>query len=109
MIKEYFGIIPPCGVFCGGCPVYIRDSKPCPGAEISKRCESKNCSFYICCSEKWIEFCHQCSGYPCKRFKSFARRWQKYGQNFLENQETLKVSGKEIFLECWNSQANKGE
>jgi len=34
-LKYYIDRIPTCGVFCGGCPNYTRDKKPCPGAEIN--------------------------------------------------------------------------
>ena len=38
-VKLYHGRIPACGVFCGGCPTYTRENKPCPGAEINEvRC-----------------------------------------------------------------------
>ena len=33
IIKTYYGGVPACGVFCGGCPTYTRDKKPCLGAE----------------------------------------------------------------------------
>lgn len=31
-MKHYSDRVPACGVFCGGCPTYIRDKRPCPGA-----------------------------------------------------------------------------
>jgi len=109
MLKEYRGSVPPCGVFCGGCPTYTREKKPCPGAEISGRCESKNCPYYLCCQEHSVDFCHQCDQYPCKRFKTFARNWKKYGQDFLENQAMLKEQGPEEFLNYWNAKVNDFE
>ena len=109
-MKEYTGVVPPCGVFCGGCPNYIRDRKPCPGAEKSQRCASKGCPYYVCCcTEKGHEHCHQCAEYPCKRFKRFARNWIKYGQDFIENQKLLKAQGKDAFLERWNTQARQSD
>lgn len=108
-MKPYHGRIPACGVFCGGCPVYIRDKKPCPGAEINKtRCE--NCkSFHLCCKERGITHCHECNTFPCFRFKRFAKNWEKYGQSLIENQELLKKSGTENFLMYFNSFSKERE
>lgn len=52
--KSYHGRVPACGVFCGGCPTYTRERKPCPGADINiKRCEGCT-TFHLCCKEKGI-------------------------------------------------------
>lgn len=109
MLKEYNGTVPPCCVFCGGCPTYLKEKKPCPGAEISQRCESRNCRYFLCSAEKGVTFCHQCDQYPCQRFKVFARNWLKYGQDFLDNQNLLKDMGVEEFLQHWNQKAKEYE
>ncbi len=102
IILHYEGRIPACGVFCGGCPVYTRERKPCPGAEInSARCE-KCTTFHLCCKEKGITYCHECNDFPCSRFKSFSKRWLKYGQDFIKNQKLLKEVGTTQFLEHYN-------
>lgn len=105
-MKTYHGRIPACGVFCGGCPRYIQERNPCPGAEINKaRCE-KCKTFHLCCVEKGITHCYQCDIFPCARFKNFAKRWLKYGQNFIENQEYLKQVGEVEFLISYNKKVN---
>ncbi len=102
VIKPYYGRIPACGVFCGGCPTYTRDKRPCPGAELNKsRCE-KCSTFHLCCVEKEITHCFQCSAFPCNKFKSFSKRWRKYGQDFAENQKLLKQVGEIEFLKIYN-------
>lgn len=103
--KHYEGRIPACGVFCGGCPVYVREGKPCPGAgKNTARCE--NCkTFHICCQDRGITHCYECPVFPCAKFKSFAKRWLKYGQNFILNQKLLKKKGEEYFLAFYNSKA----
>lgn len=102
-LKEYKGRVPACGCFCGGCPNYIRDKKPCPGAEINvARCE-KCKTFHLCCIDKGITHCYQCDEFPCKKFKGFSKRWEKYGQNFIENQSLLKTKGKNGFLDYFNA------
>lgn len=103
-IKSYYGRIPACGVFCGGCPTYTRDRKPCLGAELNKaRCE-KCKTFHLCCKEKEIKHCYQCDTFPCNKFKSFAKRWSKHGQDFAENQKQLKQVGEIEFLKRHNEQ-----
>ena len=101
-IQRYEGRIPACGVFCGGCPTYTREKNPCKGAELnSSRCE-KCKTFHLCCLEKEITHCFQCSNFPCTRFKGFAKRWQKHGQDFIENQKLLSEIGEVAFLEYYN-------
>lgn len=102
-LKHYEGRIPACGVFCGGCPVYTREKKSCLGAEInSVRCD--NCkSYHLCCKERGISHCYECSAFPCKKFKGFAQRWLKYGQDLIENQKLLSKIKQEKFLIYYNS------
>lgn len=107
IFKEYKGRIPACGVFCGGCPTYIREKKPCLGADINfARCE-KCRTFHLCCHEKGITHCFQCEKFPCSKFKSFTKRWLKYGQNFIENQKLLKNIGELKFIEYFNSKVEE--
>ena len=80
----YNGRVPACGVFCGGCPNYTRIKKPCKGAEYSDKCERCK-TFHLCCKEKGITHCFQCRIFPCSKFKSFTKRWLKYGQNIIEH------------------------
>ena len=107
VIKPYRGRIPACGVFCGGCPVYTREEKPCLGAEKNKtRCE-KCSTFHQCCVEKGITHCYQCHLFPCIKFKGFTKRWLKYGKNFIENQKFLKQVGEVEFLKFYNAKVTR--
>ena len=102
-MKLYYGRVPSCGVFCGGCPMYLKEKNPCPGAEVNhKRCE-KCKTFHLCCKEKEVSHCYKCPEYPCKKFISFSKRWLKYGQNFLDNQKFLMENGQAEFLDSFNS------
>lgn len=100
-LKHYGGVVPSCGVFCGGCPVYVRDRKPCPGASLANRCERCK-TFHLCCAERGITHCYKCETFPCRKFKDFAKRWEKYGQKLIENQLLMKSVGPESFLDLWN-------
>jgi hypothetical protein len=103
-MKRYMGRVPACGVFCGGCPIYTREQNPCPGADINiQRCE-KCKTFHLCCREKEITYCFECRVFPCPKFKNFAKRWLKYGQNFIDNQKLLKEIGEVEFLKYFNKE-----
>jgi hypothetical protein len=99
---KYKGFVPPCGIFCGRYPNFIRPNNRCEGAEAG--CKTRKCKgIYVCCIEmKGLEFCYQCANYPCSRFKKFADIWLKHGQNLLENQEFIKNCGKEDFMNKMN-------
>lgn len=100
--QPYHGRIPACGVFCGGCPTYTREKNPCKGAVLnSSRCE-KCKTFHLCCLEKGITYCFQCTDFPCDKFKRFTKRWLKYGQSFIGNQQLLKRVGEDEFLRIFN-------
>lgn len=100
--KPYNGRIPACGVFCGGCPTYMRENSPCKGAELNcSRC-AKCKTFHLCCLEKGITHCFQCCSFPCTKFKAFTKRWLKHGQDFIENQLLLKRVGEDEFLRIYN-------
>ena len=102
-MKSYNGKIPACGVFCGGCPTYIREKNPCPGADINQaKCE-KCKTFHLCCADRKITHCFECKIFPCYKFKSFSKRWEKYGQNFIENQNFIRESGEKELLKNYNS------
>ncbi len=80
-----------------------RERKPCPGAEINiKRCEGCK-TFHLLCEEKGITHCFECNEFPCRKFKSFSKRWLKYGQDFIENQKIIKEIGATEFLKHYNS------
>lgn len=101
-IKPYNGRIPACGVFCGGCPTYVREKSPCKGAELNcSRC-AKCKTFHLCCLEKGITHCFQCCSFPCAKFKAFTKRWLKHGQDFIKNQLLLKQIGEDEFLKIYN-------
>ncbi|WP_071797437.1 DUF3795 domain-containing protein [Labilibacter marinus] len=99
----YNGFVPPCGIYCGVCPVFVRDKNLCLGAETS--CKTKKCkSIYVCCiDKKKLDYCYQCKTYPCSRFKKFANTWLKHGQDLYKNQELLKAKGKNHFLIVMNA------
>ena len=101
-MKSYNGTIPPCGIFCGGCPNYIRDKKTCLGAQ--EHCKNRKCKgIYVCCKEKkGLNYCYECKSFPCSRFKKFAESWLKLGQDLILNQQQLKELGEKKWLDMKN-------
>ncbi len=77
----------------------LHEKKKCQGAEIG--CKTRKCkSIYVCCVEKkGLEFCHQCKSYPCSRYREFAERWKKHGQDLLANQQYIAEFGKKEFID----------
>jgi hypothetical protein len=106
-MQGYLGLVPPCGIVCGGCPKYVRDKNPCPGAETGCR---KCRSIYVCCVEKkGHRICSECATFPCSRFEKFAQAWLKYGQDLVANQEQLQCLGPDRRLEAWNDKTQGEE
>lgn len=58
--------------------------------------------FIFVVPKKGITHCYQCKAFPCAKFKSFAKRWLKYGQDFVANQKLLKQAGEMEFLKQYN-------
>ena len=100
-MQKYHGEIAPCGIYCGGCPRYGCKSG-CQGADTGcRRCKG----IYVCCVEKkQLRYCYECSSFPCYRFKEFAKRWEKYGQNLIDNQLFIKAHGVEKFKQSFEKQ-----
>ena len=103
-MKEYNGFIPPCGIFCGTCPNYIREKNTCPGAE--QHCKTRKCKgIYVCCIEKkGLSYCFECKSFPCSRYKKFSETWLKLGQDLIQNQQQLKELGKIEWLKQFNKE-----
>jgi hypothetical protein len=101
-IKTYNGLIPPCGIYCGRCPNYLREKNPCLGAE--EHCKNRRCKgILVCCKEKkGYHYCFECKLFPCSRFKKFSESWMKLGQDLIKNQYQLKELGEKICLDTWN-------
>lgn len=100
-MKVYTGFIPPCGIYCGECPNYLREKNPCLGAEV--HCKNRKCKgIFVCCKEKkGLNFCFECKTFPCSRLKKFAGSWMKLGQDLINNQQELQELGEKDWLEKW--------
>ena len=50
-----------CGFYCGACPTYL--SENCKGC--TEEHEKGDCFSHDCVIEKGLDFCGQCSSFPC--------------------------------------------
>ena len=51
-----------CGFYCGACPTYL--SEKCKGC--TEEHEKGDCFSHVCVIEKGLDFCGQCSSFPCE-------------------------------------------
>jgi hypothetical protein len=105
----YHDFITPRGIFCGACPVFLREKKPRLGALL--RCRERKCKgIYVCCiDQRGHRFCFECEIFPCSRLKKSAASWLQYGQDLIVSQEKLRASGKTDWLEKWNDSVSSDQ
>jgi hypothetical protein len=100
-------LIAPCGINCGICVAYFgytisgeKRKQRCIGCRLlDKKCAfvKKNCSKL---SKKQVEFCFDCSSFPCKDLEKLDRRHrQNYGDSPIDNLKQIQKNGIEVFLE----------
>jgi len=82
------GLMAPCGIHCGLCPLYkalsdekLRDNlaqmmnvppekTTCQGCRaVEGHCPviGERCATFVCVQEKGVEFCYECSEFPCSK------------------------------------------
>jgi len=92
-------LIGPCGMNCGICYAFLRTKNKCPGCRnfdadepVSiARCKIRNCDNV---KTGQVNFCYECSTYPCKRLKDLDMRYRKkYHMSEIENLEYIKEKG----------------
>lgn len=116
---ERLGLVAPCGIDCGICELSLckdnaqlmdllvsrgipREKLPCAGCrEVEGGCPviGGKCETYACVSEKNVEFCFQCEGFPCSRLNPAADRANVLPHNTkVFNLCTIKRLGAEGFV-----------
>lgn len=83
-------MIAPCGVNCFACSAYLNDKKPCAGCrapdELITRKSCRNCTKKKCNLERGLQWCFQCSEFPCSRIKSLNKCYiQNYNVDIVQN------------------------
>ncbi|NLW79396.1 MAG: DUF3795 domain-containing protein [Ruminococcaceae bacterium] len=89
------GLVAPCGVNCLACSAYLSVKNPCPGCraphEAHKRKSCQNCVKKKCAFEKGLQWCFECSRFPCARIKDLSRRYSgHYGIDLIQNGEDAR-------------------
>ncbi len=94
-------LVAPCGIDCFYCELYgsnmtapmknmvsmalkipVDDVVPCKGCREQKGCLLyPDCETYKCIKEKSLDFCHECSEFPCVRLHPAADRAEKLPHN----------------------------
>ncbi len=83
-------MIAPCGVNCIACSAYLSDKKPCAGCrasnELITRKSCRNCTKKKCAFDKGLQWCFQCSKFPCSQIKDLNKRYtQNYNVDLMQN------------------------
>lgn len=83
-------MIAPCGVNCLACSAYLSNKTPCAGCrapdELITRKSCRNCLKKKCAFDKGLEWCYQCSSFPCSKIKDLNKRYtQNYNVDLIQN------------------------
>ena len=119
-IEERKSLAAPCGIDCGMCELYFcrdnqqlfkylvsigipEDKLPCPGCrEIKGNCPvlKDTCATYECASAKNIDFCFDCTDFPCSRLNPSLDRADILPHNMkMFNLCTIQRKGLDVFIE----------
>ncbi len=117
---ERLSLVAPCGIDCGICELYTcradarlfsaltlrgipMDKIPCDGCRpINGKCPiiKEECETYKCVAEKKMEFCSECSEFPCVKLHPSSKRADVLPHNMKTyNLCTIKRDGVEAFVE----------
>jgi hypothetical protein len=97
-------LIAPCGINCGTCYAFFRNTNKCPGClspsqkkpKTRLQCKIKNCEQL---AESNSKYCFHCNSFPCRRLVQMDKRYRKkYRVSLIQNQELLKKLGMPEFL-----------
>lgn len=97
-------LIAPCGMNCGVCVAYLRESnkcRGCRGSDVGKPITRTTCKIKICKVLKngKATFCFQCNDFPCDTLKHLDKRYRtKYTMSMIENLGNIQILGVTKFL-----------
>lgn len=93
----------PCGMNCKVCYKHCYVKKPCDGCfkgyngkpEHCRKCKIKDCT-----KQKSVNYCYECSEYPCKQVKDLEKSYNiRYKTSLIENSRFVKENGLYAFME----------
>lgn len=112
-------LISPCGIYCGGCSLYLAkdnpelaqvlikhgvkaEDLPCPGCRaVEGNCKHLDgtCENFGCAQEKCVSFCYECDDFPCNRLHPAADRANSLPHNLkMFAQCYIRNHGPEAFI-----------
>ena len=95
-------ILAPCGMNCAVCYAHLRKKKTCPGCRGQEDCQPaycRRCKIRDCAFRRGIDFCFECTSFPCKSIKQIDKRYrQRYYVSLIENGLRIRTVGIEQFL-----------
>ena len=95
-------LLAPCGMNCAVCYAYLRKKKPCHGCrggEGSQPDHCRKCSRRDCADKRRIDFCFECSSFPCDSIKRLDKTYrQRYQVSLVENGILIQTVGAKCFM-----------
>jgi hypothetical protein len=95
-------LLAPCGMNCALCYAYLRKKKSCHGCragEDSQPGHCRKCSRRECATGQGIDFCFECSSFPCDSIKRLDKSYrQRYQASLVENGIRIQSVGIPQFL-----------
>lgn len=93
----------PCGVNCFVCYVHLKEKRPCNGclgSDLNKPRRCIDCKIKKCVHSRKINYCFECTDYPCKIIKNLEKSYiARYNVSLIENCKTVKSLGVDRFQE----------
>lgn len=93
----------PCGMNCSACYAHLRKKNSCPGCrgqEDSQPAYCRRCGIRDCALRRGVDFCFECSSFPCIPVKRMDKRYRlRYQVSLIENGLRIKAIGVERFLQ----------
>lgn len=95
-------MLAPCGLNCSACYAHLRKKKPCPGCRGEKASQPaycRRCGIRNCALSRGIDFCFECSSFPCAAVKRLDKRYRlRYQVHLIGNGLRIRAIGAQRFL-----------
>jgi len=97
-------LIAPCGMNCGICLAYLRETNKCLGCRSDNKNKLNSCVKCVIANCELLaktdsNFCYDCEKYPCTRLKQLDKRYRtNYAMSMIENLDNIQKLGLKEFL-----------
>lgn len=92
----------PCGMNCLVCYKHCYHKKPCDGClkgDHGKPEHCRKCNIKDCIKNKGVDYCFQCSAYPCKLINNLEKSYNKrYKTSLINNSRMVENQGLVQFM-----------